>query len=247
MDAEKIARIQTQMARVYGAPVTPGREKPRSGVTGQNQGAFRSPPGTPSGGRDSEPAAEARGGGPKILKETAGPAPLKPAAPERSKPNRAENELMMNLMVLRNTLVRNAPAARERAKRAGKWVWRDLRILLALVSKTQRALLRTMPESREAYYTSYAEWGHYELVINGPVRPVRHVLITDKHLGTVCDLAMRSECLMCIREGAEIGQCPLREALLEVAPPTTVQDGRWRRCEYREAAGNLIKGEEVTI
>lgn len=170
-----------------------------------------------------------------------------PAEIDRTKPDRRENELMMNLMVLRNTLVRNAPAARERAKRAGKWVWRDLRLMLRLVIKTQEALLQTMPESRRDYYTAYAMNGHYELRMDGPVRTPRHVLITDVHLGSITEAAMGSECVMCLREGSEIGKCPLREALLEVAPPTELQEGHWRKCEYRGAAGDLIQGRDVEI
>lgn len=192
-------------------------------------------------------AAGKRGGVQKIAKEPAGPAPLKPEAKAKTKPNKAENLLMLNLMLLRNTLVRESPAVKERARRAGKWVWRDLRIMLALVGKVQRALLDTMPDSRTDYYLAYAMNGHFELVMNGPIRNPRLVLITDKHLGTVCDLAMRSECLMCMRDGAEIGKCALRAALMEVAPPTEVQEGMIRQCEYREAAGNLILGEEVEI
>ena len=170
-----------------------------------------------------------------------------PPEQDRTKPDRRENELMMNLMVLRNTLVRNAPAARERAKRAGKWVWRDLRLMLRLVIKTQEALLQTMPESRRDYYMAYAMNGHYELRMDGPVRTPRHVLITDVHLGSITEAAMGSECVMCLREGSEIGKCPLREALLEVAPPTELQEGHWRKCEYRGAAGDLIHGRDVEI
>ncbi len=92
----------------------------------------------------------------------AGPAGGLPSAePKKTKPNRRENEFMLNLMVLRNTLRVNAPACRERARTAGKWVWRDMRLMLALVDKVQKAMLRTMPESRDDYYAAYAQHGHY--------------------------------------------------------------------------------------
>lgn len=167
--------------------------------------------------------------------------------PERSRPNRKENELMLNLMILRNALVAYGPAARERAKRAGPTVWRDIRLLTVLVEKVQTALLRTMPQRRDKYYTAYAQHGHYELAMNGPIRGKRLVLISDKYLGAVCEAAMENECLMCIREGNEIGGCLLRQALLEVAAPTEIQDGKWKKCEYRDAAGKLIHGEEVNV
>ena len=173
--------------------------------------------------------------------------PARAPEPEKTKPNRLENEFMMNLMVLRNSLHHNGTACRERARRAGKWVWRDIRLMTTLVDRIQNALLRTMPESRDEYYSAYARHGHYELHIDGPVRTSRHLLVTDRHLAAMAEAAMKSECILCMREGSEIGKCRLREALLEVAPPSGIQDGHWRKCEYRGAAGDLIHGREVTI
>ena len=174
-----------------------------------------------------------------------------PEIPERlkTKPNKRENEFMMNLMILRNTLLQNGPAMRERAGKAGKWVWRDIRLATVLICRIQEALLRTMPQSRDDYYTAYAKHGHYELHMNGPIRTARHLLITDKHLAAICDAAMENECQMCMRDGKEIDRCMLREALLEVAAPTEIGEGDspFRRCEYRDAAGQLILGKEVTI
>ena len=165
----------------------------------------------------------------------------------KTNPNRRENEFMMNLMILRNTLRTNAPACRERARAAGKWTWRDIRLLTTLVDRVQNAMLRTMPESRDEYYTNYAKHGHYELRIDGPVRTGRQLLVTDRHLAAITEAAMRSECILCMREGREIDRCELREALLEAAPPTEVESGWIRRCEYRQAAGQLIEGKEVTV
>ena len=173
--------------------------------------------------------------------------PARAPEPEKTKPNKAENEFMMNLMVLRNSLHHNGTACRERARRAGKWVWRDIRLMTTLVDRIQNALLRTMPESRDEYYSAYARHGHYELHIDGPVRTSRHLLVTDKHLAAMAEAAMKSECILCMREGSEIGRCPLREALLETAVPTEIQEGRWQKCEYRDAAGKLVLGKDVTV
>lgn len=197
----------------------------------QGQGAFRSPPETPSG-------REKVGNGETVI-----------PANRRTKPNRRENEFMMNLMILRNTLRTNAPSCRERARLAGKWIWRDIRLMLTLVDRIQTAMMRTMPEGRDDYYTAYAMHGHYELHMDGPVRTPRHVLISDRNLAAMAEAAMESECILCMREGNEIDRCMLREALLEVAAPTEVQadDGRIRKCEYRDAAGALVHGTEVTV
>lgn len=176
--------------------------------------------------------------------KTAAPAP---APAKKTNPNRKENEFMLNLMILRNSLVAHAPGCRDRARLAGKWVWRDIRLMLTLVCRIQEQFLATMPENRDEYYRAYAKYGHYEIRMNGPVTTGRQVLITDKHLGAICEAAMQNECVLCMREGSEIGQCRLRDALLEAAPPTEIQDGLWRKCEYRGAAGDIIHGREITI
>ena len=81
------------------------------------------------------------------------------------------------------------------------------------------------------------------------MKTARHLLITDRHLAAMAEAAMKSECILCMREGSEINGCELREALLETAAPTAVQDGDslYRKCEYREAAGQLVQGKDVTV
>ena len=202
---------------------------------------------TAAGGRAGR--AEALSQGQKIAGSSAAARAPEAAAPAKTKPNRRENEFMLNLMILRNTLRTNAPACRDRARLAGKWIWRDIRLMLTLVDRIQNAMLRTMPESRDEYYSAYAKHGHYELHIDGPVRTARHLLVTDKHLAAMAEAAMKSECILCMREGSEIGRCELREALLEAAAPTAIEDGNslFRKCEYREAAGQLVQGKDVTV
>lgn len=232
-------RIQMEMEKQYGIKVTRPGPKTAGDVIPAAEAVK-----TAAGGRAGRGGSP--GKGEKIASLSAA-ARAPEAAAVRTRPNKRENEFMMNLMVLRNSLAANAPACRERAKQAGKWTWRDIRLMYRLVCKIQDALIRTMPESRDEYYTAYALHGHYELHIDGPVRVPQYLLVKDRHLADLADAAMRNECVMCMREGSEIGQCPLRAALLEYAPPTELQEGRWKKCEYRDAAGQLILGKDVTI
>ncbi len=179
-------------------------------------------------------------------------APAAPApgpAPEKRNPNRGENELMLNLMVLRNGLIKYSPAIRERCRQAGPTVWRDLRLMATLSRKVQEALLETMPQRRVEYYQAYRERGQYVMQISGPVRTGRQILVSDVHLGAVCDAALRGVCALCISEGKEVDKCPLREGLMEVAPPTQLNaaGSRFAECEYRNAARQLVLGEEPEV
>ena len=240
----KALEIQAQLAKSYTRGSGSGSEH----VTG-------APGPLNSAAKGVRAGAEAPAKGQKIASSSAAARAPEAAAsagvraPEKTKPNRQENEFMLNLMILRNTLRTNAPSCKDRARRAGKWIWRDIRLMLTLVNRIQEKLIRTMPEGRDDYYSAYAKFGHYELKIDVPVRTSRHLLITDRHLATICEAAMKSECVFCLREGNEIGRCALREALLESAAPTAVEEGGspFRKCEYREAAGQLIHGDDVTI
>ena len=177
------------------------------------------------------------------------PEPVKPApAPvtriEKTKPNKAENFFMMDLMILKNSLAVRMDAVRDRLEKVNRYGWRDLRLLFSLVDRLQSQLVQTMPESRLDYYAALARSGRYHLDIEGPVRQGRMVLISDIHLAQLCEAVMESECLMCLKTGSEVDKCPIRQALLEVAPPTEINE---YRCEYEGAARSLVRGEEVRI
>lgn len=249
-EAEKRRKAEELHRQIFGDLPVPRQGAVQTAAEGVRAGAEAPVSGQKNRGSSAAARApEDRGADPEPRKGPAGQET--PEIPEslKTKPNKRENEFMLNLMILRNTLLRNAPACRERARLAGKWIWRDIRLATVLICRIQDALLRTMPSSREDYYIAYARHGHYELHIDGPIRTPRHLLVTDKHLGTICEAAMRSECILCIREGKEIDQCELREALLESAAPTNLESGDsiFRKCEYRDAAGKLIHGEDVNV
>lgn len=166
----------------------------------------------------------------------------------RTMPNRRENAFMMDLMMVRNSLAKNSEAVRERMARYPH-AWRDIRLLWHLVNKLQGQLVDTMPDRRIAYYQQMAAHAKVTIDIPGPVPRGSHMLISEKHLAAITEAAMRRECALCIKDGKEMQRCPIREALLEVAPPETVNDGRqwWTRCEYWNAASALVRGEEISI
>jgi hypothetical protein len=162
----------------------------------------------------------------------------------KSKPNKAENFFMMDLMILKNSLAVRMGSVKDRLKKVNRYGWRDLRLLFSLVDRLQSQLMQTMPDSRWEYYSTLARSGRYHLDIEGPVRQGRMVLISDVHLAQLCETVMETECIMCLKTGKEVENCPIRQALLEVAPPTEIIG---YSCEYAEAAGDLIEGKEVHI
>lgn len=166
----------------------------------------------------------------------------------RTNPNKHENQFMMDLMILKNSLAVRADKVKGRLGMVNPNAWRDLRLLISLVNRIQTDMMKTMPASREEYYATLARSGRYHLDLEGPIRQGRMLLITDLKLSGLCEKVMETECVMCLRTGREIEQCPIRDALLEVAPPSETQEaGKVYRCEYAGAAGQLVNGEEVTL
>ena len=90
-------------------------------------------------------------------------------------PNREENALMLDLMMLRNSIASHSEAVRERLK-AYPHAWRDMRLLWYLVNKLQNQLLNTMPDRRILYYDQMARHGKVIIDIPGPIPKGRNTL-----------------------------------------------------------------------
>lgn len=158
--------------------------------------------------------------------------------------NRRENEFFVDIMVLRNTFYKNAEALRGRLK-PYRGAWRDLKLMIYLTDKLQAIISETVPLKQLLRYEALAKHGLHAVDIPGPVQ--LHGLLkicTVESLTAMAEAAMRNECAMCIKDGREIKRCALRKALIEAAPPTEISE---LGCEYRDAAGALVSGRELSI
>ena len=156
------------------------------------------------------------------------------SGPERTPPNKYENNFMI-------------AKVKERLKKVNKHAERDLGLLFSLVDRLQVQLASTMPASRDEYYSVLARNGTYHLSVAGPIRQGHTVVVTDANLAYLCEVAIEQECLTCLRDGSEIRQCPLRKALMEVAPAMEMKADPGERCEYANVHRQLMHGENVTI
>ena len=169
-------------------------------------------------------------------------------AKAQTMPNRGEHLFLTDTMILRNSLVRHGEAVRDRLRDYGyRWAWRDIRLLISLVTRLQDQLLATVPPKRQAYYDRLATAGVYRVEMPGPVDH-RYVWADAEDLAALTEAAMLTECAMCVREGKELRECRLRQALLALAPLTqTDESDRFATCEYRDTASSLISGRETHL
>lgn len=176
--------------------------------------------------------------------------PERPGIPGswKTNPNKYENQFFMDLMILRNSLTTKADKVADRLRMVNPHARRDLSLLLSLVDRLQTQLADTMPDTRSAYYAAIARHGRYHFTTDGPIKGNEVVIISTKRLAQLCEAVMENECVLCMRDGEQIERCPIRDVLLEVAPPTETQlEGATWKCEYAGAAGQLVEGKDVTI
>lgn len=152
---------------------------------------------------------------------------------------------MTNLMVVLHTILSDRAAAEKRLKEYGyRNVRRDTGLLIWLVNRLQEQMLATMPLRRLSYYQRMAQEAQIVIDFPGPAPKGRSILVDVRDLAAITEAAMQNECAMCVRDGREIKNCRLRDALLTVAPPTEFSAAG---CEYRNPASQLVQGEDVTI
>lgn len=165
--------------------------------------------------------------------------------PDKTMPNRKENRFMTNLMVILHTLLTDRDAAEARLAAYGyRYVRRDIGLLIHLVDKLQQEMCNTVPDRRIAYYQTMAREAQIVVEFPGAVPKNRHVLVGVNDLAAICETALLSECVMCVRDGREIKNCRLRAAMMTVAPPAEVSR---TGCEYRTPASQLTQGEDITL
>lgn len=126
----------------------------------------------------------------------------------KTNPNKHENQFMMDILLLRNALMTRAEKVKDRLGMVNPHAWRDLRLLISLVDRLQNELMATMPDSRMEYYSALARYGRYHLDVDGPIRKGRAVVITDMKLAALCEAVMENECVMCLKDGADIEKMP---------------------------------------
>lgn len=200
----------------------------------------------PAGG----PVAVAASGGAAKSQQNAENAAKTEAEMRKKLPNKLENAFMLDLMLLKAGLSKRRAAVRERLEEAGyRNAWRDLQLLYTLTCRIQNALYETMPKKRQEYYDWMGAYTKYHIAVEGPLPNHGKVVpISDRNLGAILDECVEHTCLLCLKDGREIEACPIREALLEVGPPKEVHEDPGRfGCEYRNMAGQVVRGEEIDV
>ena len=167
---------------------------------------------------------------------------------DRWMPNSRKSQYLVEQLILENSCISRAKALEDRARAAGKNVWRDLRAAAALTDKVTEALLKTVPADKLQWLARTMKEGHIRVDMPGPVRREGYVVVSDRDAAALTEAAMRNECAMCTRTGSDVNTCAIRKALLVCAAPNVISDGgTLSGCEYETYAVQLVAGEEVDL
>ena len=117
--------------------------------------------------------------------------------------------------------------------------WRNFRLIFATLDRLLTALYETMPLKSRLYMGKITRDGEILIRFKPASRAPEWTVIRDDDLAVITNLAMASECAICLKQGREAKKCELRRALESFAPP---HDGHPAGgCGYQ----NVVAGAEL--
>lgn len=136
------------------------------------------------------------------------------------------------LAAVDSKIVEAGEALRPRLKTV-PYGWRQWRLMASTISRLLVALYDTMPMKNLRHMENICAHGEVLIRMRPAVRVPEYLLVNENDLRLLVNKAMGAECAVCIRDGREIDRCPLRKAMLPIAPP---MDEPATGCGYRDVA-----------
>lgn len=142
------------------------------------------------------------------------------------------------LVGMESRIAESGDALRERLRMVPNG-WRDYRLIFATLDRLLLKLYDTIPQKGRLYLQKLSKHGEILIRFSPAARSQEWLLIRDDDLAVIVNLAMASECAICLKQGREAKKCELRKALENIAPP---HDGHPAGgCGYQ----NVVAGEKL--
>jgi len=144
------------------------------------------------------------------------------------------------LVGMESRIAESGDALRERLRMVPNG-WRDFRLIFATLDRLLRNLYSTIPNKGLLYLQKLTKHGEILIRFSPAARSKEWLLIKDDDLAVIVNLAMASECAICLKQGREAKKCELRKALENIAPPHEGHpvDG----CGYQEVVAGTELGQ----
>ncbi len=151
-----------------------------------------------------------------------------------------EKQAVAMLYALHSTLHKQDAVLERCLKGAGKYAWRDWRLMHKLADKTCKTIVESMDDKDCLWLDRLLREAKVGLEIKGPLQKPDYAVVDAKDLATICKLAARQECTLCLRTGKEISACSLRASLLYVATPPDGENP-FGLCEYTDVDWDKVR------
>lgn len=123
-------------------------------------------------------------------------------------------------------------------------LYRQFRIAQTSVNKLVDGLYSTIPVDTLIMMRARCDNGEVVLRPRSPLNKNTDCkIVLEKDLHTLINTAMASTCAFCMKDVRESKKCPLRKALINVAPPSSI--GGNNRCDYANVAINEELGDYI--
>lgn len=111
--------------------------------------------------------------------------------------------------------------------------WRDYRLIDAKLTNLFGRLCCTVATGHLMTLKKTVEFGRIKINVNPASKIEGYAVAPQDALETIINTAMGHECALCVREGAELKNCPLKKAFSEVCFP---EEPHGSGCWYKKHA-----------
>ena len=120
--------------------------------------------------------------------------------------------------------------------------WRQYRIAQTAIEKALDALYATVPTKVLLHMQRLASNGEVVIRHKSITKTNDAQLVPEDVLKLLINLAMESQCAICLKDGKEAKRCKLRKGLMLIAPPDKVNESG---CSYSDVAMQNELGEYI--
>lgn len=104
------------------------------------------------------------------------------------------------------------------------------------------AIYDTLPTKTLLYMQRLCTYGEVLVRLKPAARTPEQIVASEDDLREIINVAMASECAVCLKDDRQVKGCNLRRALMNIVPPETFSS---QGCEYRDVAIQCDYGEYI--
>ena len=167
--------------------------------------------------------------------------------------NGREMRVIEYLAAMDSKIVESGDAMRDRLRDIPNG-WRQWRLMASTLSRLLVQLYDLMPIKNLRHIQNVCAHGEVLIRMQPASRVPEYTLVNEDDLRILVNTSMAAECAICFKEGKEIDRCPLRRAMLSIAPLMKTRrpaadtvTSRWRQNTENTCNGGPTMNKVIII